>query len=277
MLTNIRLLLSACEALEIKSENFHPTRNLVKVTLNDKDYFFTNYSTPFLTQSTGQLFKDKDYVYHVFKNFVNLPKTLSFLSPYCHEKYQPYLIFKDIDSIVEEIARHFSPPLIVKKNGGSGGDNVFLCQDLSQVRVCLEEIFNINSRLYDYVALAQEYINIDREYRAVIFKNELLLLYEKSTKNATFTGNLSPLHWEGAKAIHITDEQEIFPFKKFLQPIFQAMTIDYGGFDIAIDKTGNYWFIEVNSHPNFDIFIRDNDEGIIIEMFKKILKSYLEM
>lgn len=275
MLTNIRLLIEACKALDINYEIFHPTRNLVKITLNENDYFFTNYSTPFLSQSMGQLFKDKDYVYHLFKNKVNLPKTLSFLSPYCHERYQQYLIFKNIELMVEEIKNNFSLPVIIKKNAGSGGNNVFLCQDITQVKLCLEEIFNVNSRQYDYVALAQEYIDIEHEYRAVVFRNKILVLYEKNTENAKFTGNLSPLHWEGSKAIYINDEKVIFEIENFLYPIFKDIKINYGGFDIAKDKNGKYWFIEINSHPNFDIFIRDNDENIIIEMFKKILTSYL--
>lgn len=275
MLTNIRLLTEACKALNIHLEILHYTQNLVRLKINNNDYYFTNYTTPFLSQSVAKIFQDKDYVYHLFKNRVNLPRTESFLSPYCPETYHRYLKYKNIKSIVEEIEKKFSLPIIMKKNSGSSGTNVFLCYEIVEVKSCLDKIFDFNTKEYDYIALAQEYIDIIREYRAVIFKNELLLVYEKSKSEATFVGNLSPLHWEGAKAIHITEPNLITDIKKFVEPMFEEMEITYGGLDIAIDKNGKYWLIEINSHPNFDIFIRDNDENIIREMFKKILNSYL--
>ncbi|MBH8574515.1 alpha-L-glutamate ligase [Nostocaceae cyanobacterium CENA369] len=274
MITNIRLVLAAAKELDLDFEILHPNQNLVKVVVNEKPYYFTNYSTPFLSQSISKIFKDKDYTYHLLKDTVNLPKTKAFLSPYCKEIYKEYLLYLDIDSMIGEIKATFNLPLIIKKNAGSAGNNVFLCQDINEVKLSLEQIFNVNSKEYDYVALAQEYIDIAREYRTIIFNNELLLLYEKSKFEAKFIGNLSPLHWEGAKAIHITDKKIIASIENFVRPIFQEFSVDYGGFDIAVDKNGKYWLIEINSHPNFDIFIRDNNETIIVEMFKKMLISF---
>ena len=48
--------------------------------------------------------------------------------------------------------------------------------------------------------------------------------------------------------------------------------IAYVGLDIALDEQGVYWLIEANSHPNFDVFIRDNGEEAIINLFQMILK-----
>ncbi|MBH8565387.1 alpha-L-glutamate ligase [Nostoc sp. CENA67] len=273
MLTNIRLLLEACKHLNIEFKCLHTNDNLVRVVINQKPYYFTNFSTPFLPQSISQIFKDKDYTYHLFKDKVNVPKTKAFLSPFCEDKYKIYLEHQDIDSILEAIQKTFVLPVIIKRNSGSSGTNVFLCQNIEQVRFSLEKIFDVNSKEYDYVALAQEYIDIVHEYRAIVFKNKLLLLYEKSKAEAQFIGNLSPLHWEGAKAIHITETRVVSAIENFIKPIFPDFPIDYAGFDIALDKNGKYWLIEINSHPNFDIFIRDNNERIIVEMFKTILQN----
>jgi hypothetical protein len=65
----------------------------------------------------------------------------------------------------------------------------------------------------------------------------------------------------------------ISDIENFVQPIFQEIILDYAGVDIALDKNGNYWLIEINSQPTFNIFIRDNGEAVIVEMFKKMLKS----
>lgn len=272
MLTNIRILLKACQALSIEYEVLHPNQNLVKVKVNGCDYYFTNYATPLTPQAIAEIFKDKQYFYQVFQDVVKMPYTRSFISPYCDQKYRDYLKFVTITEIVEEIARCFELPIIVKRNRGSAGNNVFKCEDLPETRLALETIFNVNLKNYDYIALAQESISIAKEYRCVYLNHELVILYEKDISQARFVGNLSPLHWEGAIAKQVSDQQIIHKINEFTKPIFQKMRITYVGLDVAVDQEGNYWMIEANSHPNFDIFIRDNGESIVIAMFEKILK-----
>ena len=111
-------------------------------------------------------------------------------------------------------------------------------------------------------------------FRSVFFNQKLVLLYEKDKSEAKFAGNLSPLHWEGAKAKHITDLELISEIENFVRPVFEEVMINYAGFDIAIDRNGEYWLIEINSSPNFEIFVRDNHRRIAVEMFKDILESW---
>ena len=273
MLTNISLLLEACGELNIPYEILHPSQNLIRIRYGGEDYFFVNYMTAFDSGSLAQIFKDKEYTYQLLKDQINTPKTLSFVSPHCEEKYKKYLIFPDIESIVLEVNKNFAFPVIIKRNRGSGGNNVFLCKSREQIQEALEIIFNVNSKDYDYVALAQDYIEIAREYRAVFCKEKLVLLYEKDKSQADFAGNLSPLHWEGATAKHITNSRIISEIEDFVKPVFAEIAIDYAGFDIALDTKGAYWLIEINSSPNYDIFVRDNDRQIVVTMFKGILES----
>ncbi|MEA5479679.1 YheC/YheD family protein [Pseudanabaena galeata UHCC 0370] len=271
MLTNIKMLIAACKNLSISYEILHPNQNLVKVKFGDRDYYFTNYSTPLTPQSVAEIFKDKQYFYQVFQDVVKMPRTQSFISPYCDEKYKEYLQFFSIDEIVAEIEKKFELPIILKRNRGSGGSNVFRCHDPQQMQKALEHIFNFNSKSYDYIALAQESISIVKEYRCVCLNGEQVILYDKDFSQAKFTGNLSPLHWEGAIAKQVSDSQVIQAIDAFIKPIFQKMAIAYVGLDVALDDQGSYWLIEANSHPNFDIFIRDNGEDAIIKLFQKIL------
>jgi glutathione synthase/RimK-type ligase-like ATP-grasp enzyme len=271
MLTNIKMLLEACQKLSIEFEILHPNQNLVKVRLSDREYYFTNYSTTLTPQSIAEIFKDKQYFYQVFRDIVKMPRTVSFISPYCDQKYKEYLRYSTIDEIIAEIENNFELPVIVKRNRGSGGNNVFKCFDLLQIRNALDCIFNVNSKNYDYVALVQEPINIVKEYRSVCLNQEQIVVYDKDISQAAFTGNLSPLHWEGAIAKQVSNEKTIASINKFIQPIFRKMSIPYVGLDIALDDHQNYWLIEANSHPNFDIFIRDNGEDAIVGLFEKIL------
>ncbi|MCA2574268.1 YheC/YheD family protein [Microcystis sp. M42BS1] len=272
MLTNIKMLILACQKSSIAYEILHPNQNVVKVKFGDREYYFTNYSTPLTSQSVAEIFKDKQYFYQIFQGVVRMPRTLSFISPYCDEKYLEYLEFSSIDKIITEIKKNFALPVILKRNRGSGGNNVFKCTDLLEVRNALDHIFNINSKNYDYVALVQEPIHIVKEYRSVCLNHEQIVLYEKDISQAKFTGNLSPFHWEGAIAKQIDDVHVMQAINQLIKPIFQKMAIAYVGLDIAFDNQGNYWLIEANSHPNFDIFIRDNGEEAIVQLFQKILE-----
>ncbi len=273
MLNNIKLLLKACQELNINYEILHRHQNLVRIRLKQKYYYFVNYSTPFNSKSVTEIFKDKEYTYELLKNAVRIPKTIGFLSPFCAEKYQKYLDYKTIEAIEKRILKEFELPVIIKRNRGATGKNVFLCEKQEEIAGYIKRIFDIKNKDYDYVALAQDYIKIDREYRAIFFKQKLILLYEKDKSNAQYTGNLSPLHWKGAKARHITNSNIISSIENFVQPIFQELPVNYAGFDIAIDNNGAYWLIEINSAPNYDIFTRDNDKEIIVKMFQKMLKS----
>lgn len=311
MLTNIEILLAACDELKIPYEILHHSQNLIRIKHGGEDYFFVNYMTPFNSASIAQILKDKEYAYQLLNGKINTPQTLGFVSPHCDDKYKKYLSFPDIESMVLEVNKNFALPVILKRNRGSGGNNVFLCESRAQIKESLEIIFNINSKDYDYVALAQEYIEIEHEYRAVFCKEKLVLLYEKDKSQAEFAGNLSPLHWEGATARHIqglrTPTKETGFLRKdalqpadsllnpvssapcvspniasrnlmseieaFVKPVFAEIRINYAGFDIALDTKGAYWLIEINASPNYDIFVRDNDRQIVVTMFKNILES----
>ncbi len=272
MLDNVSLLLKACENLNISYEILKPAENLIKIKLNNKHHYFCNYSTPLINQAVAQLIKDKEYTYHVLNKNVKLPRTVGFLSPFCDIQYKIYLKFPTIQDILLDIKGKFKTPVIVKRNSGSGGHNVFLCQNTDEIETALKEIFNINHK-YDYVAIAQEFIHIKSEYRAVFLNKELVLLYEKDISNAEFAGNLSPLHWNGAKAKYINDPQILLEIANFAKPIFEELDLDYGGLDIVLDRDNQYWLIEVNSHPNYSIFTRDNGEEPVLKIFEKMLIS----
>ncbi|MEH2360102.1 ATP-grasp domain-containing protein [Nostoc sp.] len=273
MLDNVSLLLQACENLNISYEIIHPAENLVKIKLNSKPHYFCNFSTPLINQAVAHLIRDKEYTYHILKEKVKLPRTVGFLSPFCDTQYKIYLKFPTIQDIVLEIKENFEIPVIIKRNSGSSGHNVFLCQNQDEIETALKEIFNINFKKYDYVALAQEFIPIKSEYRAVFLNKELVLLYEKDITHAKFEGNLSPLHWNGAKAKYINDPQILLEIANFAKPVFEELDLDYGGLDIVLDRDNQYWLIEINSHPNFSIFTRDNGKEYALKLFEKILIS----
>lgn len=277
MLVTLQLFVKACQKLDIPYETFHNSQNLLRIKLEHQYYYFVNNRTPFNSESINTLFKDKEYTYSLFHQKINMPRSVGFLSPFCEEQYQPCLVYQSLEEITEKVTQDFDFPVIVKKNRGFGGNNVFLAKTVDEIGGAFSEIFDVNSKKVDYVALAQEYIDIIHEYRVIVYQNKILLVYEKDKSHATFTGNLSPLHWEGAIALHITDETLITEIKDFIEPIFSEMMINYAGFDIARDGDGKLWLIEINGTPNYNIFIRDNGEDIIVTMFQTILSRFRDL
>jgi glutathione synthase/RimK-type ligase-like ATP-grasp enzyme len=276
MVRKLELVIKACQKLDIPYETFHASQSLLRIKL-DKYYYFVNNGTPFNSEAINEVFKDKEYTYLLLKDKINMPRCLGFLSPFCPKEYQQYLVYQNLAEITAEVTQNFALPVIVKKNRGFGGNHVFLAKTVEDIRGAFSEIFDVNSKNVDYVALAQEYIDIIHEYRVIVFHNEILLVYEKDKSQANFTGNLSPLHWEGAIALHITDETLITEIQDFIEPIFSEMMINYAGFDIARDADGKLWLIEINGTPGYNIFIRDNGEDIIVTMFQTILSRFRDL
>ncbi|MBH8565385.1 alpha-L-glutamate ligase [Nostoc sp. CENA67] len=276
MINNIRLWIEACKELEINFEFIHPNQNLIKLIINNKNYYFANYDTPFVSKIISEMFQYRDYTYHLLKGIVNVPKTKAFLSPFCQDplyKDWAYSEYRDIDFLVEEINQTFSLPVIIKKTAKSSVNNVFICHDRDNLRISLEKIYQFNSDKYNNFALASEYIDINHEYRAIIFNNELFLVYEKSRLEPHLSSDLSPTDCKVSKYVYINNENLIDNINNFIQPIFKKIPISYGQFNIALDKNGEYWLTEIIPHPNFDSFIKNNSEQIIVDMFKRMLIS----
>ncbi len=270
----IQILVLACQDLNISYEIVHQHQRLLRIRLGDNFYYFVNQSTPFNCQSISNLSKDKEYIYSLLQDKINMPFTIGFINPFCEENFQKYLKYYSLADIEAEITGSFQLPVIIKRNSGTGGSNIFLCPDINQIQGFLETIFNVNSKDFDKIALAQEFLEIDREFRAIFFQGKLVLLYEKDISNARFVGNLSPLHWEGGKAKHITNQDLIAKIESFAQPIFSEIPISYTGLDIIIDKSGKYWLLEINSSPGYKAFLQDNDYTILVDMFKDILSQW---
>ncbi len=270
---NAECIKKACKELGITFKIIDDDGNLIQINKNNKTFYFHSNHTPLNNQMTARLTVDKEFQYRILKDVIKMPITFGFLDPFVAEEYKHYRKFFSFEEIADEIEKKLTYPLVLKRNRGSHGNNVFFVENKYESKNKLEEIFNKNSQNYDYVALAQKKIERKKEFRVVVFNKQIEFFYEKSTENAKFSDNLSPLHWEGAKAIFIDDLELREKINNFIKPIYNLIDLNYGGLDIIFDNDNNLWLIEINSSPSFGYFINDNGEKIIIEMYKKIVKS----
>lgn len=268
---NIETLKEACNREGIAYQDYHASGNLFSVEIGNKKHIFANWTTPVTTQSIRLLCADKDYFYSVFKDVIKMPNTRAFFNPYSDEKYTKYLAEKTIYEIIDVVEAEFVYPLIIKKNKGSWGSNVFKVNNRHELERGILTVYDARSSKFDFVCLAQEYIEIDAEFRIVYLDGEYQFGYEKITEGATFTDNLSPLHWEGSRAALVRDSAMIDRIETFCAPLFEFLMIPYCGLDIALDKQGEFWLIEANSSPGFDHIIRHEGIEPVVAMYRNLL------
>ncbi len=266
-------LLKACDNLKISYEIIHKHNIAIKVNLNPP-FFFIHHFKPFDREDVTKICNDKDLSYTILKSHINLPKWSSFLDPNCKLKYQSLSRFSDYTEILRYIIKEFKLPVIIKRNFGSAGNKVFKCKNSREIKNALLNIYDRNDR-YDYISLAQQYIEPQHEYRVIMYKGKNLLTYEKDTSQAIFKKNLSPLHWKNAKAIEIKNEKLNHQLENFLKPIYTQFNFNFIGADVIIDKDNNMWLIEINKSPGLKIFIQHNGLKPIVSMFETILKDYI--
>jgi len=203
-----------------------------------------------------------------------MPKTKGYFDPCPKDvKYTDYVAQPNYEAITESICSEFSFPLIVKMNSGQQGTNVFKCSTKEEVSSALAAIFDHNSQHYDFVALAQEYIQPKAEYRVIVFRGKVLLAYEKNIESATFVGNLSPLHYENATAIQIQDIELLQRLQECVAPIFPILNLEFTGIDIILGTDNQLYIIELNSRPGFTLFEKDNSDEPLVLMYEKILSE----
>lgn len=268
---HIKCLIQACHNQGIAYEAMDKEQNVIRVKINDTWQYFQSARTPFNDQAMAGLCLDKDHTYQILKNTVNMPKTVSFLDFNTDEKYQHYVKFKNITAIITEIENTFTYPVVIKKNKGGLGANVFLCHNRDEAMNAITVIFDRDSKHYDYVVLAQAFIPTVKEYRAVFYNRQLVLIYERMSGDSTTGFNCR--YWETnkgfAKPVHDTVLKQ--RISDFVQPIFDTIGINYVGFDLIIDENDECHFIEMNSAPRYDHFIDHNGETGVIQLFETIL------
>ncbi len=276
MLINIQCLVQVCKRLNIDFRFIDNNHNVIQISTGNNLYYFANWTTPYNKESEAYIFQDKEFTYQLLKDKIRMPRTLGFLDPDIEEKRKEYLTASSCEKIVDEIQKNFGLPVIIKKNKGAGGLGVFKCNNKDECLIAVKHVFDKTSKDYDYVVLGQEYIPVVKEYRVVVFKCDIIFSYLKSVENARFAGNLSPLHWEGSKAVLVEDTTSLESFNVFLKPVFSELPIGYAGFDIAEDSTGKLWLLEINSKPAFDFYVRDNGTDKLLLLYEKMLEDLRE-
>jgi glutathione synthase/RimK-type ligase-like ATP-grasp enzyme len=174
---------------------------------------------------------------------------------------------------MNDIRNNFPFPIIIKKNSGSRGELVLACDTDQELKDAIQAIFDQASSSYDFILLAQERIVIKKEFRVTVWQKKIVLIYEKDFADARFVGNLSPLHWEGARAKIVEDNQLENQIGRFIEPLFRKLDLQYGGLDIALDENDQFCLFEINTEPGYTILSASYGDAPLVELYTKMLTA----
>jgi len=273
MIINIKCLTTACDKLSVPYSFIDEEHNVVELKIKDKKYLFLHTTTPFNNESEAHLFLDKYYTYKLLSKNVNMPFTKSYMDPTVDSRYLHYLNYKSIDEITQDISNNFSYPLVIKMNKGARGRNIHRCNSKEETELAINKVFDKQSRDYDYIMLAQEYIKIQKEFRVIFFKNKIVLIYEKDFSKAEFSNNLSPLHMNNSFAKEVKDTSLHDKINDFTKEIYPLTNLNFAGLDIILDENNKFYLLEISSKPGFEFFARDNGEETLTKMYEDMIRE----
>ncbi len=268
MENNIQCLTQACTQHDIGFSISDDNGHIARVNIGS-GLIFRNNVTPFNTEAMAKICLDKSQTYALLHQQIRMPETLSFLDTRINPKYQRYLHYATLPDIVARIEEILSYPLVIKMNQGSLGQQVYSCHDPVSVTNALRTIFAKQTHPYDYLALAQQQIQLGQEFRAIFFRQKLLLCYERIIRNEMFGTCYWDMQQGGVKKI--TDTCVLTDITQFVQPVLQLPGLHYVGLDLIRDNQGIWYLLEMNSGPLYNHYIRFCGRDDIVALYADIL------
>lgn len=266
---HIKCLVEACKRQRRAYGFIDKEQNFLRVSVAGRWEYFQLNKTPFNSEVAYALCTDKFHSYQLLKDTVRMPLTCSFLDFAIGQSYDHYLQHDCMEDALASLAEQFSYPLVVKNNRGALGINVFLCEDEAAAEQALRQVFNQNSRHYDYVAVVQAFIPTQVEYRLLCAYGKPVFAYQR--------GNAAPFnarYWEhGEQASLISDAELLEELYQFVKPVFAELRLGLVGFDIIRATDGKLYLIELNSSPQFNHIIVSSGEDCVIALYEQLLQG----
>lgn len=242
----------AKSSFDIVCQTIGEKDNTTRVQMNGSSFIFFNCTSPFNPASVPLIANSKILFYQAVKDDAQFPETIKVSQSVAY--YEPndrhaddrntYRNLPSIDKVIDDVKTRFDFPLVVKPDQGRLGRNVIKAETPNQVRTGLKAIFD-----EEPLAVVQDYIPIVKEFRAIIFDGECIILYEKNKDQAIANNNLNPIYWQGSIPILSDDTWLQSQCDLLAQYLLNSMGFVHGGLDIGLDESGQLWLIEANASP----------------------------
>jgi len=153
-------------------------------------------------------------------------------------------------------------PLVVKKNDGTGGNDVHKVDSYEELLPIVEKYFAANTA----VCLCP-FLDISHEYRVIVLNGTVELAFEKA-RGQDWRHNLK----FGGKSLDI-HPNILSKLSPLALKVSNVLNLKFGAVDI-IEVKGEYTVLEVNSSIMLEHFIAENEENKkkAIEVYEKALQ-----
>ncbi len=255
----------ACILENVSCKTVDTNESLVVITGNQKKHIILNSHLGLLSDTEWQLFRDKYYTYLLFGKDTLSPYTESYIDPQATAHFAPFVTYTTVEKIAQSIESSFTYPLVVKRNSGTQGQNVFICSNINEVIRALQAIYSKQQIEYDHVALVQQYVKPAAEYRIIILNSQFQFAYHKPHHRIDFGSTES--------AALITDTFLIDKMNALIGKLAAYFPLTYAGLDVIEDIDGRLWLLEINGSPTYSRFIDENGDERVIDLFRQVVRQ----
>lgn len=227
-----------------------------RLTKGDKVQYIVGYHFPLNLSASKELCQDKALTYSALKS-AGIPAV-------------PHLFLPNFHAGVGESREELTPQMqkwidetgytVVKDNYGTGGNQVYRTQSLSELDEILPTIYTKS-----YAACVCPFMHIIEEYRVTMLDDEPQQVIRKERQSTiNENGEKVYLNWkhnlgQGATGILVEDKKELKKLYPIAIQVMKVMNLRFASVDI-VKTTEGYFVLEVNAGVMMEHFAGQNEE-----------------
>lgn len=174
---------------------------------------------------------------------------VEFSKMFADYSWQPKTVF----SLNEALDGNLQFPVIAKIDNGHSGLGIKIFKTPEELKD-FKQPFDVKDKKYKF-DLYSECIDIDREYRTIFLRDKCIIVNERiaciKTNKTVKTKNID----ESLDFVYVVSDMKKLP-RKFINKLNEIATeirkkvnLDLWAIDVATDKNGNMFVLEINSAP----------------------------
>lgn len=198
-------------------------------------------------------------------------KCLRDFSPKYEDKYFQYQFFKRLNvptpdvclvNELDEAEKTFGYPMVIKKRISSRSKSNYLIENREQF-----EFFKKKIIPEEYILQAK--VQADKDLRVLMLNGQLLGVVSR----LMHIREENRLSVKGMEPVDKIDSNIITDAKR----LSAALGGDLIGFDVLVEKSGKYYFIEANLSPQFTSFMQVTGTNVSSRIIEEIFKGKLSV
>ena len=276
---------------------------IVRLEKDNKTRFISGYKFDLNTYAVGSIFDDKYALYEVLKN-KNIP-VIEHNIFYSKDNLNDFAANCNNPDIIKDYFIKHNNKIVIKSNNGHSGRGVYLIENIEDIEPTLENLF-INNYSISYCP----YYDALSEYRIIVLKNDIKLIYQKIKPIVTGNGvntikelllEFNPYYFKDIEfddsynRVLLKDEEFIYDWKfnlakgaigkvveddntindlsRIVKSITNELDIGFASIDIIEMPNKEYYVMEINSGVTMRKVINTIGKDIVRDIYKEAIEE----